>query len=253
MNFKNIIIILISLYVSTSFALEGEIVPSGNKSLQLEEGSTFDGIIRMWPFDQKQSLDIFSELKEGKISENIFLVQKYDVARSSNNSDVVEISGLFAIIKAFKPNTKIKIKLNDFVVNTDVRKITTVATAPPPQEFEFVSQPDIEKANVDKVLIYISPVILIVLILIAFLYKKAKAIKKRKEEIKKTKDKISIASNRSDLEELSKMIPQYKKIINLNEEEKFQSFLEEIQYKPNWSQEELEKAIELKERLFNGN
>ncbi len=247
---KFLLFVMILVLSLGSNAFEGEIVPGENGTLQIEEGSTFDATIRIWPVDSQDN--ILKSINDGKINEYLYLVQKKETRISENNSDVAELLGLFALVKAFKPNEKIQIKINNHTIQLDVRRITTIATAPPSKEFEFVQQPegDFEmQTNFSSILIMLSFLVLCALTLI--IYRKTKNRNDLRRKRIEFENQIQKANTRIEIESVNKSLEKYDIYLNLKNIKEFKEYIELIQYKASWSDDEMEKVLKLKGDLIN--
>lgn len=253
MMVRKVLLLLLITLVSVAHCFEGEFTPTQSSIVEIEEGATFDAVIRIWPVSQGFDIGFFDKLKMGKINDNFFLVEKNKAKRSSYNADVVEVGGLFAVIKAVKANKKMKIKIEDTEIQLDIRRITTIATAPPPQNFEFVDQPEESFAKKNPVLVFAIPPLFILLLFIVL-----KLLAKRRKQIAALKlrqslvNKIKAADDRSSIE----LVPSHLIALGLDNDlasiKEFVTYLESIQYKEKWSEIELDKISRLKQEVVRG-
>lgn len=223
-------------------ALEGELVPSGNRSLELEEGALFEGVLRIWPVNEDWDQTQLEKLLENKIGLNFYLVKIISNERSIHNSEVAELRGIMALVKAITPNKKIKIEVNDETINIDIRKINSVATAPSANEFDFVeqSQSNKEKQFPRRIIYMLS--LGLGLGLIGW----AVVIMKKKMKLKKERDlwihKIKKAEKRQEIENLGQEIDIIDNYLKLSHKEAFCTALNKIQFKKEWSDSELREV-----------
>ncbi len=247
-----VLLIFISIQSLLAQAYEGEFTPLQSSAIEVEEGATFDGVIRIWPVKINEDVKIFDQVKIGKLNENFYLIEKTLSQRSTYNSEVVEIKGLFAVIKAIKNNAKMMIKVGDSQVSLDIRRISSIATAPPPQAFEFVDQPQklFVKKNIPYFLVLVVLFIVLVFILIGII-KRARQKKRIKIKRELLINNIVKASERSDIE----LIPSFLKDLGYDKEndqyKNFKDYLDRIQYKQKWEDGDLANITKLKNEVIN--
>lgn len=253
MRLRNIIFIFVFiLHASVLHAFEGEFTPINSKIIEVEEGATFDGVIRIWPVSQNVDISNFDKIKNGKLNGYFYLIEKSSAKRSSFNSEVVEITGLFAVVKAVKDNSKIKIKIDEKEIVLDIRRITSIATAPAPQNFEFIEQPSkIFSKHFVAYYFAIAIFILFLCIAIVKILIRSKRLKRLKLERKVLIEKILKASERNEIELVANDFKKLGLDENSNSYMTFVKFLETIQYKEKWEKSELSKIVELKNEVIN--
>lgn len=235
-----------------SYAIEGELVPKSAQALTIEEGGLFDGTLRLWSNAGIVNKDELLKLQGKNIDEYFNLYQIYNVAESANNNDVLEIRGLFVVIKALPGQAKLKLKIGEKTLNLEVRRLSTIATAPPAQEFEYVEQPNISKILQKNILnkIY-GGIILLCFIFAIYLFLKIKKNKMLKLKIEATKDALKRAQTRADVETIGLNIKFYESELNLesNQVDEFKTTLDKYQFKKTWTESELEEVKKSLSRL----
>lgn len=237
-----------------SYALEGELVPKTAQALTVEEGGLFDGTLRLWASAGSINKDDLLKLQGKNIGEYFNLYKIYDVAQSPNNNDVLEISGLFVVIKALPGQAKLKLKLGEKVLNLEVRRLSTIATAPPAQEFEYVEQPSISKTLQENMrnIIYSFLSFLVVVIAIFFILKMKKK-KMMRLKIEAIKEALKRAQTREEVEVVGLNIKYYESELNLEADKvgEFKQTLDKYQFKQAWTESELEEVKKSLSRLTN--
>lgn len=240
-----LIVIIHLIFSWGSYALEGELVPKTAQALTVEEGGLFDGTLRLWASAGITSKDELLKLQGKNIGDYFNLYKIYDVAESPNNTDVLEISGLFVVIKALPGQAKLKLKIGEKVLNLEVRRLSTIATAPPAQEFEYVEQPDISKILQENMwnIIYAGMVLLIVVFTI-YLYLKIRNKKMMRLKTQAIKEALKRAQTREEVEAVGFNIQFYKEELDLEPDRVavFKQTLDKYQFKQAWTESELEEV-----------
>tara|TARA_R110000868_G_scaffold97619_9_gene268622 strand:+ start:15439 stop:16200 length:762 start_codon:yes stop_codon:yes gene_type:complete len=250
------IIALISIFISFSlsaYTLEGELTPAINGSVSLEEGAIFEGVLRVWPVPSDWKPEHLLTLDKKKLGENFHIIKVLSSELSAHNQDVAELKAVVAVVKALKPKDRVYAEIAKQRVPLEIRRITTIATAPAAQEFTFVEQPSIAKKNQEKVLAYVggasSSIIILALIIFAiYKVRKNTELKKLKNSYR---DRIISASSRDEVESLARDLPKLEKVITLKQTNEFKQKLNEIQFKREWSDSELQNIIKIKQELIN--
>lgn len=246
-------IVLIALITSSAFALEGELVPQVNRTLDLEEGSLFDGVLRLWPVSESWDKSQLEALAGKNIGEAFNLVRIDTVERSTHNAEVIELRGLFALIKAVSPKTKVSLSLKGAVVPLEIRRLNMIATAPVAQQFELVEQPDVQgsfESGRSIVLVVAAAGILSLLAFGGMKLRKARRLKLMKL---KAKAEIVGAKTRVEIERIGKRINEHQALLNLPKERmlEFKQRLDLYQYRPTWTDEQLADVRKSLESLIN--
>jgi hypothetical protein len=112
MKFKILIIgIIFNVFLSNSFSQEinGEFKTTDQIS-EAVEGDVFEGVLRFWPIENAD-LKQFNSLEKSTLFNAYYLTKILELGTSSNNSDVVELKGLF-IVKSFKVEAEQVVKYN---------------------------------------------------------------------------------------------------------------------------------------------
>lgn len=247
------LILIIHLTFSwATHALEGELVPKTAQALTIEEGGLFDGTLRFWANAGISDKDDLLKLQGKNIGEYFNLYKIYDVAKSPNNEDVLELSGLFVVIKALPVQAKLELKIGEKVLNLEVRRLNTIATAPPAQEFEYIEQPDIPKTMRENVrnIFYVSLSFIIIAIGMG-LFLKSKNKKMMKLKFEATKEALRRAQTRDEVEAIGLNIKYYESELKLAPDkiDNFKTTLDKHQFKQAWTESELEEIKKSLSRL----
>jgi len=248
------IIFLLTILLSVScFALEGELVPKSTKTLDLEEGSLFDGVLRVWPVGENWNLKQLESLAGKNIGEAFNLVRIESVERSSHNAEVVELRGLFALIKAVSPKTKITISLDSSEVLLEIRRLNLIATAPPAQQFELVEQPVSIPFLQGQSPIVIGAGSILLVILMAVGFRKISEKRHHRKNLLLAKKEIESAQSRAELEQVGRKIEKYQSLLNIPPEKVngFKKNLDLYQYRPSWTDDQLADVRKSVESLLN--
>lgn len=246
------IVLIILIFIGVVQAYDGEFTPLQSNVIEIEEGSTFDGVIRIWPIKPEEDIEIFNEIKVGKLNDYFFLIEKEKAQRSSFNSEVIEIRGLFAVIKAIKSTAKIQINIGEQVLSLDLRRITTIATAPPPQSFEFVDQP--QKFFVKKNIPYFVILILVVGVLgwlMVTVIKKANKKKLIRNKKEKLIQRILAAEKREEIEKIPSYLKALGRTTDNDKIKEFNVYLNTIQFKEHWQENDFDIIKKLKNEVIN--
>tara|TARA_R110000868_G_scaffold55424_8_gene172354 strand:+ start:17065 stop:17826 length:762 start_codon:yes stop_codon:yes gene_type:complete len=250
--------ILLILLFALSFrcdaaSLEGELTPLINGSVSLEEGAIFEGVLRIWPVSNEWNNENLLKLDKTKLGENFHIIKVISSELSMHNQEVAELKAVMAVVKALKPKDKISIEISKQQIPIEIRRITTIATAPPAQEFSFVEQPEYELQSTQRMMTYVggaSSSLLIIGLLVFIIYR----LRKKKEQVKlknRLKERIKEAGSRDLIEALAKDLSQIEVHLQIKNKDDFLSQLNEIQFKQNWSEVELQNIIEKKEKLIH--
>lgn len=236
-----------------AFALEGELVPQSSRTLDLEEGSLFDGVLRVWPVSETWSTKQLEDLMGKNIGDAFNLVRIDSIERSTHNAEVVELRGLFALIKAVSPKVKVSLSLTGGEVQLEVRRLNMIATAPAAQKFELVDQPESATffATDSPIALGFGGGLFLVIGLIAISkFRKVRAYKRQQQL---AKSEIAGAQTRAEIEQVGRKIEVHQKLLSLPDEKiaHFKQQLDLYQYRPSWTDAQLADVRKSLESLVN--
>jgi len=238
---------------SVAASLEGELTPLVNTSVSLEEGALFEGVLRVWPVSSEWENANLLKLEKKKLGENFHIVKVISSELSAHNQEVAELKAVIAVIKAVKPKEKIFVEIQKQRVPLEIRRITTIATAPPAQDFSFVEQPEYESANREELLLYVggaSSSVIVIIALVFLLY----SVRKKKAALsfqKQLRQRIETAQTREAIEALARDLSEIEIYIQVKNKDVFLSKLNAIQFKKNWTESETQNIIETKQKLLH--
>lgn len=247
-----ILALLMIVVINDIYAIEGELVPQANRTLDLEEGSLFDGVLRIWPVSEEAGAQALAEYTGKNLGEVFNLVRVDEIAPSSHNAEVLELRGLFALIKAGSPRAKLVIKLMGQDVQIEVRRLNMIATAPPAQNFELVEQPEMstffEKTS-PVTLAFSGGFVFILLLLGITKIREQQAVKRKRVQ---AKEEIAKAKSRDEIERIGRKIEHHQFTLSLSRDkvDEFKKQLDQYQYRPTWTDEQLAQVRKSLESLI---
>jgi len=229
--------------------ISGKITSITGKRESISEGDIFEAKILIWPF-LNQFEDHKEALKSFNLEECIKLLKINKIGFSENNSDLLEIIGLFVLIK--KPITSslfwksrdltINFKLDTFIFNQTEGRLS---------EHIVLSQRDDAKVYVN----YIISVSVILLSLLGISYVILRK-KKQKKMLNSTDEKqfyINVFDQLDTREKIEQIYQEKRKwekyIYNLEVYNEYLRCINQIQYKKNWTSHDLDLAVNTTKKL----
>lgn len=245
---KAVVLLFALAFANITYALQGELVPKDSKTIDLEEGGLFTGVIRFWPVGSSFDLKKLSLLEGKNIGENFNLVKIFKIDYSAHNSEVVEVEALLGLVKALKPGSTVKIKIDHSDVLLEVRRLNTVATSPPGEKYELIEQPYFESLTSPvKATIYIS--IILGVVILVYIMRSIYRKNLKSKELNEIKTWVKGLSTREEYEKLGREIKAIEQKLGLDSAKvkKFNETLNIYQFRPDWNSNvdaEIKKCIQ---------
>lgn len=255
---KRIFFILISAILISLNAwaapIQSEFLPSLSTS-QLREGDLFEATLRFWPIENAD-LSQFKKLEKTVFFNSFYLAQISSLDVSINNSDVVELKGIF-VVKSAKFQSLFVFKYNDSPVEMRLGDMKIEASQDQSQDFYIQSQ---KLAGTYTWMIIAG----ILIVSIAFLIVKREQVKKflekirpdaKKKVMKKFDEIFRKANKREDFELIYSEKSVWMELLETKSPAHldFLKILNQYQYKKEWSNEdysEVRSAFDVIRRSF---
>lgn len=230
------VLFIVFIFINTLQAYETKgIFENLGASNIVKEGDAFPAKLTLWPYDATDEKD-FYEL-EGKDFIDFFLVTRVSkVVRSENNSRAVEVFMTLVLKKFFVMNEFYIFEHRDINIPIEIKNINPERRQLKKTEF-YIAEQEFVKPKQSKLIYYLLG-IAVVLIITGVIYKVKKPKRKKKVE---NRYKLGVINDRQGFEELYRHRDVLKAEMTERSSEinKLLTQIDNIQYKPEWSNEEL--------------
>ena len=246
-------LVLLLMFLSNAWsddgAISGKIISLTGKRELVFEGDIFEAKILIWPFINQ--FEYHKEaLKSFNLESCIKLLKINKMDFSKNNSDLLEIFGLFVLIK--KPLTSSLIwKNKDLAIDFKMDTFAFNQTQGRLNEHIVLSQRKDGKVHVN----YIITGLVISLSLLGIGYvilrrKKQKKVLNLNDEKKFYMDNFDHLDTREKIEQIYQEKRKWEKYIyNLDVYNEYLNCINQIQYKKNWTSHDLDVAVNTTKKL----
>jgi len=245
--------VLLLIFLTNVFGddnvVSGKITGMTGKGETFSEGDVFEAKVLIWPFLNQYEYHQ-EALKSFSLEEYVKLLKIKKMEFSKNNSELLEITGIFVLLK--KPVTdELMWKNLDLVINFKMDAFVFSQTAGRINEPIVLSQPQDTKISAQ----YVISALLFMLVLLGSVF----AIWRRKKLTRSLvpndeKQFCKIILDHCDTREKIERIYQEKRkwekyIKNLAVYDEYLKCINQIQYKKNWSSYELDLAVNTTKKL----
>lgn len=220
---------------------------SGDQELTQAQPREFE--FQFYPVGEKTIDELEAIVPLGRFINHFYIFDIKEKGFSPNNHDVFVVSGRLVLVDVFRKNQMLPFKFNDKELYVEVRSGKPIALKSETQEIMYMSLPPISKLSFWEKVFYSILAFLILSALIAggrklFFIQRQKNAKKRKKA--NLLDAFSNAQTRDDYERLYRQREDWIALLGGKNPEAVTLLkdIEEVQYKKEWSESELEQIRE---------